>query len=283
MRRPIPSLWWEDRTASKFRWACSSPKYMMAKATTRSRSQASSVNVSLFAIERATRSGPQDQPRPVSIRSRDIAAIFAASAGRPGLSVMFFAFMSGKSNATSMQSLADCRKRGHPGRAAVPPRGAAGRSAVRLERLHHGQNDRGGQKTCRHLVKPAVPEVRPRISVARKIGKQLAAVQMIGDQQDDDPELGVEPGTREAVAEPQPSAEGEGQQRARRHDAPVELALHDLEPLPARRVLGQGVVDEQTRQVEQPGEPSHHENDMQRLDPEHRYLSNRLRKRTVAA
>src|SRR6266705_1587177 len=52
MRRPMPSLWWEGRTASKLRWACSSPKYMMAKATTRSRSQESSVNVSLFALER---------------------------------------------------------------------------------------------------------------------------------------------------------------------------------------------------------------------------------------
>src|SRR5437773_9728229 len=146
MRRPMPSLWWEDRTASKLRWACSSPKYMMAKATTRSRSQASSVNVSLFAIERATRSGPQDQPRPVSIRSRDIAAIFAASAGRPGLKVMFFAFIYRKSN---IPRLADCRERGNPG----------GRRGVeRLKRLHHGQNDRGREKYYRKLVEPAVPE-----------------------------------------------------------------------------------------------------------------------------
>src|SRR5207248_11776842 len=79
---------------------------------------------------------------------------------------------------------------------------------VRLERLHHGQNDRGDQETYRHLVEPAVPQVRPRISVARKIGKQLAAVQMIGDQKNDDPELGLEPGAREPVAEPQPSAKG---------------------------------------------------------------------------
>src|SRR5258708_35132800 len=168
---------------------------MMAKATTRSRSHASSVNVSLFAIERATRSGPQDQPRPVSIRSRDIAAIFAASVGRPGLNVMFFAFISGKSNATSMARLADCRKRGN----------------LPLERLHHGQNDRGRQKYHRHLVEPAVPEVRLRISVVSKIGKQLTAVQVVGDRQDDDPELGVEPGAREAVAKPQPRAEDKRQ------------------------------------------------------------------------
>src|SRR6266699_1760232 len=139
---------------------------MMAKATTRSRSQASSVNVSLFAIERATRSEPRRRTRPASIRSPDIAAIFAASVGRPGLSVMFFAFMSWKSNATSMPRLADCRKRGN----------------LPLERLHHGQNDRGSQKYYRHLVEPSVPEVGLGIAVARKIGKQLAAVQVIGDQ-----------------------------------------------------------------------------------------------------
>src|SRR5882672_861331 len=205
MRRPIPSLWCEGRTASKFRWACSSPKYMMAKATTRSRSQASSANVSLFAIARATRSGPQDQPRPVSMRSRDIAAIFAASVGRPGLNVMFFAFMSEKSNATSMPRLADCRKRGNPGRAGVPPRGAAGPPDLPLERFHHGQNDRGGQKTHRQLVEPAVPEVRLGIALACEIGKQLAAVQVIGDQQDDDPEFGIKPGAHRDVVEQQHS------------------------------------------------------------------------------
>src|SRR5258708_11044405 len=144
---------------------------MMAKATTRSRSQASSVNVSLFAIERATRSGPQDQPRPVSIRSRDIAAIFAASVGRPGLNVMFFAFISGKSYATSMPRLADCRKRGN----------------LPLERLHHGQDDRRGQKRDPHLVDPTGPKAGLWIGLPREIGKQLAAVKVVGDQQDDDP------------------------------------------------------------------------------------------------
>src|SRR5258708_17735531 len=150
---------------------------MMAKATTRSRSQASSVNVSLFAIERATRSGPQDQPRPVSIRSRDIAAIFAASVGRPGLNVMFFAFISGKSYATSMPRLADCRKMGN----------------LPLERLHHGQDDRGGQKRYLHLAEPAAPEAGLGIALPREIGKQLAAGKELADQQDRAPALGLEP------------------------------------------------------------------------------------------
>jgi hypothetical protein len=33
------------------------------------------------------------------------------------------------------------------------------------------------------------------------------------------------------------------------------------------------VIDEQPRQVEQPGEPCDHEDDVKRLDPEHRLVS----------
>src|SRR5215470_8911495 len=116
---------------------------MMAKATTRSRSHASSVDVSLFAIERATRSGPHDQPRPVSIRSRDIAAILAASVGRPGLRMMFFAFMYGS-------------------RFRCTPR-LADRAKKRLERFHHDEDNRGREEYHRNLVEPAVPDMRFRV------------------------------------------------------------------------------------------------------------------------
>src|SRR5712691_4435188 len=174
MRRPIPSLWWEDRTASKFRWACSSPKYMMAKATTRSRSQASSVNVSLFAIERATRSGPQDQPRPVSIRSRDIAAILAASSGRPGLRVMFFAFIGQRSKSGSTPRVADCRTTG-------------------LERLHDREHNCRGQQQHRNLVEPAEPDVRFPVPVVGKILEELAAVEVVREGEGDNRELRVRP------------------------------------------------------------------------------------------
>src|SRR5215472_2055625 len=95
---------------------------MIAKATTRSRSHASRVEVSLLAIDRATRSGPQDQPRPVSIRSRDIAAILAASVGRPGLRMIFFAFMDGI-DFCGTSRLADWRKK-------------------RLERFHDDEDHR---------------------------------------------------------------------------------------------------------------------------------------------
>src|SRR5882672_216024 len=249
MRRPMPSLWWEERTASRFRWACSSPKYIMAKATTRSRSQASRVNVSLFAIERATRSGPQDQPRPVSIRSRDIAAILAASAGRPGLRVMFFAFIGWRSDSGSTPRLADWGKK-------------------RLERLHDDQDYSGDEQDHRNLVEPSVPDMGLRVPIDGKIAQKLAAVQVVRDGERDHHELGDQPRAREAVAH-QPAAEDDRQYRPGRHDASVELALHDLEAFPARGIVGHGVVDEQPRQVEQPGEPGDRENDVQRLDPEH--------------
>src|SRR5215510_3992206 len=172
---PIPSLWCWGRTASRLRWACSSPKYMIAKATTRSRSQASSVEVSLLAIERATRSGPHDQPSPVSIRSRDIAAIFAASAGLPGLSVMFFAFI-GRGLFSVTPRVADCRKK------------------KGLERLHDGEYHRSGEEDHRNLVEPAVPDVRFRVRVPCKIPQELPAPYVVGDREGDDCELRVQPG-----------------------------------------------------------------------------------------
>src|SRR5499427_8325462 len=168
---PMPSLWCDGRTASRLRCACSSPKYMIAKATTRSRSHASSVEVSRFAIERATRSGPHDQPRPVSMRSRDIAAIFAASAGRPGLSVMFFAFIGPR--------LADCRKGG-------------------LEGLHDDEHDGGREEQDRHLVEPPVPDVGSRVPVPGKIAQELAAPEVVRDGERDDDELRVQPRARVA-------------------------------------------------------------------------------------
>src|SRR5689334_20585364 len=196
MRRPMPNLWWEVRTASRLRCACSSPKYMIANATTRSRSQASSVKVSLFAIERATRSGPQDQPRPVSIRSRDIAAILAASAGRPGLSMMFFAFIVSRAYSASNRRLADWRKK-------------------RLERLHDDEDDHSDQEDHRNLVEPAEPHMGLGVAVEGEIPQELAAIEVVRDREGDDDELRLQPRAGESVAH-QPAAEGDGQNRAGR-------------------------------------------------------------------
>src|SRR6266481_3522288 len=112
-----------------------------------------------------------------------------------------------------------------------------------LKRFDHGEDDRGGEKYCRHLVEPAVPEVRLRIAVVRKVGEQLAAPQVVDDEKCDDPELGVEPAARDAVAEPKPRTEDDGEDRARGHDTPIVLALHYLEPFLARLILRHGVID----------------------------------------
>ena len=60
---------------------------MMEKPARRAPSRAVSTSVSGWRMLRTTRSGVQVQGRPVSISSRDIAAIGAASPGAAGLSV----------------------------------------------------------------------------------------------------------------------------------------------------------------------------------------------------
>jgi len=139
-----------------------------------------------------------------------------------------------------------------------------------------------GQQQHRDLVEPAEPDVGFPVPVVGKILEELAAVEVVREGEGDDGELRVQPGSGNAVA-PQPGAEDEGQHGPGGHDAPVELALHDFEALAARRVLGHRVIDEQARQVEQAGKPGDHEDDMQRLDPQHRYFSRRRRKSTLAA
>jgi len=108
------------------------------------------------------------------------------------------------------------------------------------------------------------------VSIVLEVCEQLAQPQVMRDQDCDQRHLGVKPSAGDPIALPEPHAECDGEHGARRHDAEVELALHDLEALDADRVGGQRVVHEQPRQVEQPGEPAHHEHDVERLDPEHR-------------
>src|SRR5262245_7630416 len=118
----------------------------------------------------------------------------------------------------------------------------------------------------------------------KKKNEQHAAPDVIADEQQRHDELCVHPAGAgaDAVAEPEPQAERDREDRARRHDAEEELALHYLEALAALAVCGLRVIDEQPREVEQAREPRHHEDDVQRLDPEHQLASLR-RNSTVAA
>ena len=145
-------------------------------------------------------------------------------------------------------------------------------TAVKLERLGHRQDDHGDQDQHRELVEPAVPDVAVAVVVVFEVCDQFAAVNMVGDECRDEGELGVQPAAADAVAEPEPGAEDNCQYRARGHDAVEELALHDLEALAADAVVAHGVVHEQAREIEQPGEPGDHENNVQRLEPEHDYF-----------
>src|SRR5687768_14136577 len=90
-------------------------------------------------------------------------------------------------------------------------------------------------------------------------------------------------GRRLEPAEPEPDAEHDGEYSARRHDSPEQLALHHLEALEGDAVLRLRVVDEKPRQIEQAGEPGHHEDEVQRLDPEHGQDENRLRAKRMAS
>ena len=61
----------------------------------------------------------------------------------------------------------------------------------------------------------------------------------------------------------QPDAENQGGDHRRQHDAAVQLALHHAETLAAGLVFTHRVIDEQAWQVEQPGEPADHGDDVQ--------------------
>ncbi len=63
------------------------------------------------------------------------------------------------------------------------------------------------------------------------------------------------------------NAEQHGDARSQMGNA-VEPSLHDHEAIVANLIGGRGVVDEQPRQVEEPGEVGHHKGDVNGLEPE---------------
>jgi hypothetical protein len=93
---------------------------------------------------------------------------------------------------------------------------------------------------------------------------------MVGGEADHQGGLGVQPAAREAIAEPQPKAKPD-RQHAERGDEAVQLARHQQQPLAFGPAVGRnhGQVDEDARQVEQPGEPADDEDDVEGFYPEH--------------
>ena len=103
--------------------------------------------------------------------------------------------------------------------------------------------------------------------------QQEAAIDVVADEQQYQHHLEMQPAGvaigGPGVVHHQPQAEDHGEHRSWSHDAVVEFALHGLEARITRRILTQGVVDEQARQVEQARKPGDHEDDVEGFDPEH--------------
>ncbi|MNT19747.1 hypothetical protein D3C72_1550180 [compost metagenome] len=103
---------------------------------------------------------------------------------------------------------------------------------------------------------------------------ELSATHMVvTDQQDHEGELGMHPALAEKARRQahQPDTEDQGGNHRGQHDAAVQLAFHGYEAFLANTVLALRMVDKQARQVEQPGKPADHADDMQRFDPEKKH------------
>lgn len=105
-----------------------------------------------------------------------------------------------------------------------------------------------------------------RVAVGGEQLDQAAAIQVVCDQHQHQHKFGVQPAAAEAVAQPQPGAEQQREQADRRDEA-VQLALHQFQPRDLGRLGRHRMVDEQTRQIEQPGEPADDEDDVKRFNP----------------
>src|SRR5690625_5841313 len=95
---------------------------------------------------------------------------------------------------------------------------------------------------------------------------------MIEKERNDKNHFGPEP-TSGLIVAPlsagQPQSENDRGEHAGGADAPVQLALHDLESVPAGLIFAHGVIHEQARQIKQCGEPAHHGDNMKGFNPEH--------------
>ena len=113
-----------------------------------------------------------------------------------------------------------------------------------LKRFHDHQDDYRKQNQHRKFVEPAIENVTESIAIVLKIVQQFAAIDVIDHEDQHEKKLRVHPTAADAVAEPEPQAEDDGEHRAGRHDAEVEFALHYFETLYAYRVARHSVIDE---------------------------------------
>src|SRR6056297_1910798 len=74
--------------------------------------------------------------------------------------------------------------------------------------------------------------------------------------------------SRRVVAD-EPKAEHQSCNHRRCGDAAIKLAFHDFKALSALLVLTGSVINKQSRQIENPGEPAHHCNQVKCFYPQH--------------
>ena len=99
---------------------------------------------------------------------------------------------------------------------------------------------------------------------------------VVNEQQGDQPQFDLHPPPGEEVVqivEQQPEAEQQRRRGRGRGDTPEQFAFHHDEAVAADRVLAHGVIDEEPRQIEQAGEPAHHGDDVEGLQPKHGIFS----------
>src|SRR5512145_468266 len=108
------------------------------------------------------------------------------------------------------------------------PRGAVAKNA--LEGLEDNEEHRRDEHERREFVKPAIPALAFRVSLGGEGLDEPPAPHVVSREDRDERDLGVQPSRGAAEpTEPEPDAEEDGQHGARRHDAPEEAPLHDLE------------------------------------------------------
>lgn len=109
------------------------------------------------------------------------------------------------------------------------------------------------------------------VLVGRKFTHQAATGMVITEQNKHQSQLGVHPATRHQrrVFHQHPDTEHQRRDHRGRADTAIELALHDLEAIDARLIRTHGVIDKQTRQIEQRSKPADNGNDVKRFEPEH--------------
>src|SRR5690348_6300400 len=103
---------------------------------------------------------------------------------------------------------------------ASSPRGQLAKKAS--ERLEDNEEDRGEQDERGKLVEPPVPGMAVGVAIGGEIGAQLAAPQVVRDEQRREPHLGMDPARAAEPAEPKPQSEHDGENAPGGHDSPVE-------------------------------------------------------------